>query len=784
MVDRFFDWLIRTVGTQTLLEVSVLWLILASAALALGDTVRGVDSWLMLPVATLALLTGWLLARARLSGRVAGAVALTAGVVLILFRVGRLYLPVLRLMEALAFVQWKDLPRQLADPVWRATVLEPLVAIMGGILTLVARLAGWARAIAGNAPVFDPVAVAMAWSLVMWVSAAWAAWAVRRKNRPLHGVVPAGALAAAVLFYARGELHYLILVFGASLLLLVLTAYRDRQLRWEWEGLDYPYGLGPELGFAALPLCIGLIAIAAVAPSLSWQEVVRLAQREVIPRVSVESPLVRSFGIEPPPVRRSAFEAVRAPGLPRSHLVGAGPELSEQLAMRVIVTGAAAERADPLYWRSVTYDRYTGRGWRTSDTEEKHYEEEEPILDVPGADEWTVRQEVELLATAGNLVHVAGTLVSLDRDYTIAWRSHSDLFGATVEGNYYQAESIIAVHPVAQLRSSEANYPRWVSQRYLALPPDVPQRVLALARDLTATSPTPYDRAADIEAYLRRIPYTTDLPAPPPDRDLVDYFLFDLRQGYCDYYASAMVVLARAAGLPARVAMGYTTGEQEGGEGTYLVTEANAHAWVEVYLPPYGWVEFEPTAALPLPARGVQAGEEMPALSGPLLPETAGPGGIRLDSRALLALMALLALAGAGAAAGLMLDSWRLRRASPEAAIAEVYRRLVRTGRRMGLHVSDDTTPREFASLFAALSTEPYWAMVSAPDAEVRALTALYTRASYSATPPDGARQAEAIATWRVIRKQMWLARLARAFYSLVARFETQVGDLVRYRLR
>jgi transglutaminase-like putative cysteine protease len=81
--------------------------------------------------------------------------------------------------------------------------------------------------------------------------------------------------------------------------------------------------------------------------------------------------------------------------------------------------------------------------------------------------------------------------------------------------------------------------------------------VLALARDLTATEPTPFDRARAIEAYLRTYPYTLDLPSPKLDRDVVDYFLFDLRQGYCDYYATSMVVLARAAGLPARLAVGY-----------------------------------------------------------------------------------------------------------------------------------------------------------------------------------------------------------------------------------
>ena len=147
--------------------------------------------------------------------------------------------------------------------------------------------------------------------------------------------------------------------------------------------------------------------------------------------------------------------------------------------------------------------------------------------------------------------------------------------------------------------NSPSVYPAWVRKQFLALPDSVPERVLALARDLTASEPTAYDRALAIQNYLREYPYTLEISAPPAGRDVTDYFLFDLKKGYCDYYATSMVVLARAAGLPARLVAGYANGSYDFENAQYVVTENYAHSWVEIYFANIGWVEFEPTASQP-----------------------------------------------------------------------------------------------------------------------------------------------------------------------------------------
>ncbi|MPZ14036.1 MAG: DUF4129 domain-containing protein, partial [Chloroflexi bacterium] len=106
-----------------------------------------------------------------------------------------------------------------------------------------------------------------------------------------------------------------------------------------------------------------------------------------------------------------------------------------------------------------------------------------------------------------------------------------------------------------------------------------------------------------VEEHLRTFTYSTRVPVPPSERDWVDFLLFDSKQGYCDYYATAMTVMLRSVGIPARVATGYVTGEFDPLNQSYLVTEQHAHTWTEVYFPGYGWISFEPSANRPVPPR-------------------------------------------------------------------------------------------------------------------------------------------------------------------------------------
>jgi hypothetical protein len=156
---------------------------------------------------------------------------------------------------------------------------------------------------------------------------------------------------------------------------------------------------------------------------------------------------------------------------------------------------------------------------------------------------------------------------------------------------------------ISQLRNAGTEYPEWIRARYLQLPDTITDRTRAKAREITAGLDNPYDITSAITDWLRNnITYSETIPSPPDDQDVVDWFLFDLQQGFCNYYATAEVILLRSLGIPARWVVGYAQGEEQI-EPRYIVRQRDAHAWPEVYFPGFGWVEFEPTASQPAIAR-------------------------------------------------------------------------------------------------------------------------------------------------------------------------------------
>lgn len=186
-------------------------------------------------------------------------------------------------------------------------------------------------------------------------------------------------------------------------------------------------------------------------------------------------------------------------------------------------------------------------------------------------------------------------------------------------GNSYQAAVSVSTATESDLLAAGTEYPSWILDRYMQLPETMPSRVVDLAQELTKDSEIPYEKAMAICRYLRTLEYTLDIEAPPEGTDGVDYFLFELQKGYCQYFASAMTVLLRASGVPSRLVAGYGPGElmDQSGPGdmidhrpgawqdwqdTFVVR--NSHSWSEVFFPGYGWIPFEPTPVRPVITRG------------------------------------------------------------------------------------------------------------------------------------------------------------------------------------
>jgi len=273
------------------------------------------------------------------------------------------------------------------------------------------------------------------------------------------------------------------------------------------------------------------------------------------------------------------------------------------------------------YWRTMSYAVYTGQGMVSGDVYGDRFEEN-ATLPIPfGATEAReeLQQRVTVLANQSNLVFSSDAPVRVDLPTLVEWRQTQEdpavvrLATMLHKGQQYTVTAAASVASEDQLRQAGTDYPAGID-KYLQLPPTVPDRVRQLAAETTASAPTPYDKALAVEAFLRALPYQTVIPPPPSDRDWVDYTLFDVQSGYADSLATSMTVMLRSAGVPARVVTGFAPGTYSEDDAAYIVTEAEAHAWVEVFFPRYGWINFEPSVIRALPFRPTQdVGASLPS---------------------------------------------------------------------------------------------------------------------------------------------------------------------------
>jgi transglutaminase-like putative cysteine protease len=269
-----------------------------------------------------------------------------------------------------------------------------------------------------------------------------------------------------------------------------------------------------------------------------------------------------------------------------------------------------------VYWQAVVYDTYRDGSWRVveSDTEPILHYPEDGQLNVPESlSREVITQTVTNYLPNSSLLYAAPEVVNSDKQMLVD--ATYDAEGRPLitslhsrfllrQGDRYQVTSRVSVADAPSLRGASTDYPQWVLDRYLQLPDTVTPQTLALAEELTAGLANPYDKAIAVRNYLRNnIKYNDQIQAAPDGVDPVHYVVFDLKEGYCTYYASAMAVMLRSQGIPARLVSGYALGEYDEPSQSYRVRAANAHTWVEVYFPDYGWIHFEPTSAIPVAER-------------------------------------------------------------------------------------------------------------------------------------------------------------------------------------
>jgi transglutaminase-like putative cysteine protease len=287
---------------------------------------------------------------------------------------------------------------------------------------------------------------------------------------------------------------------------------------------------------------------------------------------------------------------------------------SSSVVMHIQIDGDERGSFD-LKWRGVTLSKFDGRNWSNNRGQRPLSPQFDGHFVLPSlardrqARENQARAEQDepsrrvhyrvLMEPVGmNIFFLAGTAQSLDGNYrNVGIDDSGAVFNLDLEHpvSRYQATSDIAQPDAPELRAAGGINPPYLDPVYLRLPRSLDPRIPRLAEQITVSANNNYDKALAIEAYLRsHFQYTLQLSRTVPRDPLAD-FLFERKQGHCEYFASSMAVMLRSVGIPARIVNGFRTGEFNDVTSQYVVRASNAHSWVEVFFPSHGWIAFDPT---------------------------------------------------------------------------------------------------------------------------------------------------------------------------------------------
>lgn len=769
-------WLVAKSGLSNLLALGLMLLAQISISYGLDISIRRLPDNYLVSAAVGGVFTGWLLGARRWKSAWAAVTGVVAAVGWNLIAAGKLSLMIFQAFAVVLGLLFKGPPWKV-DWTPAADLFLRFSAAAQAVLVAVNAWIYWL--LQGNLR-FSPVAASFFWGLCCFGSAAWGSWCLRRKRAPVAAILPGGLLLSAVLNYTRSPVLSLASLLGLLLMLMALEHYAARETHWESNHLDFSEELRLDVTVTVVALSLGISTIAGAVPSLTLKPVAEIARR-VLPSPQ-NRPLAESLGLDARPGTFGEPLALGSGGLPRQHLIGSAGELSQKLVFTVSTSDPPASSSEgykePVahryYWRSLVYDIYTGQGWQTSPTIETDYPAGELIIEgfeTPGR---YLVQRIEGAVDLNELLYSAGAPVAVDLPIQGWWRTPpqagtpGDWFAFTLFSQQYQVVSWLAVADSQALRQAAEAYPLEIAERFLQLPDSLPARVRQLAESLTQEYSTGYDKALAIESYLRRYEYNLELPEPPRDRDLSDYFLFELQEGYCDYYATAMVVLARAAGIPARLVTGYANGAFDPQRNLYRVVEADAHSWPELFFPGFGWIEFEPTAGLSPIQRAVLAApvgmpNEIPPSPALLFTPAPGRWWNNLINNPFL-LVSLLITASLVAVLGIIFIQAKAS-AHPQ-AIESMLVKLKQQAQRLGIETSPGQTAHELAAelqkhLNPAGASKVWRPIIHPCQSELNQWAQAYSRSVYGPPPPLLAAK-QALSAWQRLRWRLWLARYWR----------------------
>ena len=746
------------------------WLAVALLLAMVLSTVWSVDQakWvegtgILFPLALAGIVAGYLLARSRVAGWIGVLLGLVGGIALTFVVVGQLIPPPQQMLGMLG----QTLGGTLG---WfaRPTGVPPLLGAFQQFFLSAAEFGGrvgiWTQVGATGRVSNDNAIFLLFIAFVAWVQGFLGAWGLFRLRDVIVTSLPTGIALATNAAYT-GQASAPFFIFIVTLLLLAVSLnLTTLQLRWQRYRVDYPSGLLFDVTVSSFVVICLLAVLAFFGPR------------------AADNPISNAFwayaGEQWSEVENASnrlFAGVNSPqsggaGAGRDRLVLSGPV---RLSQRVVMTVRSDE---PYYWRGATYDTWTGHDWLSTDKIPLTRTEKQAVLPTRFGLRKRVKVDFEINQSRSDLIYTPDEPVQLTIPYKVFTRGGEPAvqdFSAlrakkpAIPKLTYSVEALTTIASAEELRAAPADVPEMV-RRYTQLP-DVPQRVRDLAAQLGRPHRNNYNKAVAIEQFLRRYPYTLDVRPAPPDRDAVEYFLFDLKQGYCDYFASAMVVLLRLNGIPARLATGYVAGKFDNTTNKFIVTEEEAHSWPEVYFPGAGWMAFEPSGYRPPIVRPeesvMSAGSDMdacydyeygsdmciegmdPDLAN-LIPDAGDVGTIITVAQPqgpfnwIPVLLTFLVVAGAAGGAVSLLSRIGGRQVPTPELARRTYRRMTLLGSMFGMRRKPSQTPLEYARALSggirstldqegAITTLRLKQLVGEPNGAAEAIASTFVRSQY-----------------------------------------------------
>ena len=566
--------------------------------------------------------------------------------------------------------------------------------------------------------------------LLCWANGQFAASAVFRHGRPIGPIIVLGAvLVANMSATVHDQIWFLVLFSIAALFLLTRLHALEERATWIRRRIGDPSVVsslylrgGTVFILIAVFLALTLTASARSAPLAGFWDDAKPALVEIsqwLQRIVPAAPDSRSLGV---------------PAFGGQVTIGGLWSTSDEEALRIQRTPG---NDDKFYWRATSFDKFTLNGWTTTVPASSLRPPNTPLLagtlDATPASALRSPQTFRITPLS-SLFHVVFSPIDplqVDREATLHQAGvDGTLQSITIDGSdpYTVVASIPRVvdEPggltVNRLRAAGTSYPPGITSRYLSIPDGAMgpegKKVLAdiMARVTASGRTTPYDVAAAMvdEFHTSKYVYRTNVLGVCDDSPSIVECFAAHKTGYCEHYASTMVIFLRAQKIPARLVEGFLPGDIDPASGQELIRTGGAHAWVEVYFPGLGWHLFDPTGGFRSQTTALPEGTFVPiATPGPSI--SFRPGSLNPDEREIPSLRPgggggggrntgsngpVLVVVAAVLVAGVLLLAFLAWRRGPRSASTPegVYASITGLARRLGFGPRPTETAYEYAT--------------------------------------------------------------------------------------